>query len=180
MQLSEALVQEFDLENRYTRRTLERVPLDKFEWKPHDKSMTLGWLSTFLALATSWVPPIIERDVFDPSAPGGPPMERKNARSLEELLQTFDRNAAAAHAAIAGATDKPLQESWTLKMRGQEVFTQPRWLVLRTYVLNHEIHHRAQLGVYLRLNGIAVPAIYNDSADEKGGMFREVAAVAAG
>ena len=159
VRLSDLLVQEFDLENKYTRKTLERVPIDKFDWKPHEKSMTLGWLSTFIALAPTWVPPIFDRDRFDPAAPGGPPRERKNAASVKELLETFDRNVAAAHAAIAGASDEALQEPWTLAMGGKEVFTQPRWLALREYVLNHEIHHRAQLNMYLRMLGITPPSV---------------------
>lgn len=174
MRLSEALVEECDIENHYTRKTLERVPLDKPEWKPHDKSMTLGWLATFLAFAPSWVRPIITLDHFDPSPPDAPKSAEpqvKLATSTEELLALFDRTTADARAAIANASDDHLLQPWTLAMNGQVKFTQPRWLALRTYVLNHVIHHRAQLGVYLRLNGLSVPAIYNDSADERGGMF---------
>ena len=99
--------------------------------------------------------------------------EVKIATSTRELLELFDKSTADARKAIAGASDEHLMKPWTLAMGGKEMFTQPRWLALRTYVLNHNIHHRAQLGVYLRLNGISVPAIYNDSADEKGGMFRD-------
>jgi uncharacterized damage-inducible protein DinB len=173
MRLSDLLVQEFDVENRYTRKTLERVPLEKGAWKPHDKSMTLGWLATFLALAPGWVKPLIELDRFDPSGPDKPSGDVKVATTTHELLELFDRTTAEARKAIAGASDEHLMEPWTLAMGGKEMFTQPRWLALRTYLLNHNVHHRAQLGVYLRLSGVAVPAIYNDSADEKGGMFRD-------
>ena len=173
MQLRDAFVQEFDVENRYTRKTLERVPLEKGEWKPHDKSMTLGWLATFIALSPSWVRPIMDLDRFDPSGPDRPKGEVKIATSTRELLDLFDKNTADARKAIESASEEHLMKPWTLAMGGKEMFTQPRWLALRTYILNHNVHHRAQLGVYLRLNGVSVPAIYNDSADEKGGMFRD-------
>jgi uncharacterized damage-inducible protein DinB len=168
----DALIKEFDLELPYTRRTLERVPIDKFAWKPHEKSMTLGWLATFLALAPTWGVMTLEKDVFDPAAAydGKRP---ELPTSIEQLLALCDQNFAALRGALAGTTDQHLEGTWTLRVGGETWFTQPRWLVLRTYILNHIIHHRAQLGVYLRLQDIAVPAIYNDSADEKGGMFRE-------
>ena len=172
MTIREALIQEFDLELPYTRRALERVPIDKFEWKPHEKSMTLGWLATFLALVPSWGVMTIEKDEFDPRAAsdGQRPALPKSA---PELLAMFDQNYAAFRASLAKTSDAHLQTDWTLKAGGEIWFTRPRWLVLREYILNHIVHHRGQLTVYLRLHGIAVPAIYNDSADEKGGVFRE-------
>jgi hypothetical protein len=170
MTIRECLIREFDLELPFTRRCLERVPMDKFAWKPHEKSMTLGWLSTFLALCPTWGVMTLERDEFDPSAAGGgrPPL----ATSRAELLGLFDRNYGALRASLEATSDARLEGNWTLKSKGEVWFTEPRWLVLRTYILNHIVHHRAQLGVYLRLNGVAVPAIYNDSADELGGVFR--------
>jgi hypothetical protein len=171
MTIRDALVQEFDLELPFTRRCLERVPIDKFEWKPHEKSMTLGWLSTFLALVPTWGVMTIEMDEFDPVAASGG--QRPGLpTSIDQLLGLFDQNYGRFRAALAGTTDAHLLTNWTLKSRGDVWFTQARWLVLREYILNHIVHHRAQLGVYLRLQGIAVPAIYNDSADEKGGVFR--------
>ena len=171
MTIRDALIREFDLELPYTRRSLERVPIDKFTWKPHEKSMTLGWLATFLALVPTWGVMAIEKDEFDPSASGGKRPDLP--ASMDALLGLFDENYTALRKALAETTDTHLQTDWTLKPGGQVLFTQPRWLVLREYILNHIVHHRAQLGVYLRLQGIAVPAIYNDSADEKGGVFRE-------
>ncbi len=171
MTLRDALLREFDLELPFTRRSLERVPIDKFAWKPHDKSMTLGWLATFLALCPSWGVMTIEKSEFDPAAASGgrrPDLPETSAA----LLALFDDNYGKFRAALAGTTDEHLLEDWTLKAKGEVWFTQPRWLVLREYILNHIVHHRAQLGVYLRLHGIAVPAIYNDSAHEKGGVFR--------
>ena len=171
MTIRDALIEEFDLELPYTRRSVERVPVEQFGWKPHDKSMTLGWLATFLALVPTWGVMAIEKDEFDPAAASGgqrPPLPT----SSEQLLGLFDQNYSKFRAALAATSDAHLQTSWTLKPGGTVWFTQPRWLVLRAYILNHIVHHRAQLGVYLRLQGINVPAIYNDSADEKGGVFR--------
>jgi len=171
MSIRDALVQEFDLELPYTRRSLERVPVDKFDWKPHEKSMTLGWLATFLALVPTWGVMAIEKDEFDPAAASGGKKPSLPASS-SELLGLFDQNYAAFRKALAGTSDAHLRTTWTLRSRGDVWFTEVRWLVLREYILNHIVHHRAQLGVYLRLQGIAVPAIYNDSADEQGGVFR--------
>ena len=171
MTLRDALLQEFDLERPYTRRSLERVPIDKFPWKPHEKSMTLGWLATFLALVPSWGVMTIERDEFDPAAASGG--QRPGLPdSIPALLAIFDKNYDDFRAALAATNDAHLTTTWTLKSRGEIWFTEPRWLVLRGFIMNHIVHHRGQLGVYLRLQDIAVPAIYNDSADEKGGMFR--------
>ena len=171
MTLQEALLREFDLELPYTRRSLERVPMDKREWKPHDKSMTLGWLATFLAICPSWGVMTIEKDEFDPRAASGG-QRPQVAETTGALLAMFDQQYGAFRAALAATNDAHLERTFTLKSGGEVWFAQPRWLVLREYILNHIVHHRAQLGVFLRLNGIAVPAIYNDSADEKGGVFR--------
>jgi hypothetical protein len=168
--LRDALLQEFDLERPLTRLSLERVPEGRNDWRPHEKSMTLGWLATFLAISPSWGVFVLERDAFDPATGGGP--RRMEAQTNAELLALFDKYHGALRESLAKSSDEHLLQPWTLGMGGQTLFTQPRWLVLREYIFNHLVHHRAQLGVYLRLNGIAVPAIYNDSADEKGGVFR--------
>ena len=171
MNLRDALLTELDLEIPFIRESLARVPLDKSAWKPHDKSMTLGWLATFMCVMWSWGVTTIKVDVFDPATI---PKDQfpKEPKSTAEMLKLFDENVAAFRALLVGTDDEHLQKPFTLVMNGKELFTQPRWLMLRTYILNHAVHHRAQLGVYLRLNGIPVPAIYNDSADEKGGIFR--------
>jgi uncharacterized damage-inducible protein DinB len=113
----------------------------------------------------------IEMDEFDPTAASGGPLPGLPT-SIDQLLGLFDQNSGKFRTALAGTTDAHLLTTWTLKSRGDVWFTQARWLVLREYILNHIVHHRAQLSVYLRLQGIAVPAIYNDSADEKGGVFQ--------
>jgi uncharacterized damage-inducible protein DinB len=170
MFIRDSLLTEFDVELPFTRRTLARVPEGRNDWKPHQKSMTLGWLSTFLALAPSWGVQVMTTTEFDPANMTGPRPEV--AKTNVELLASFDKHYADCRAAIARTTDAQLAEPWTLKMGGKLLFTQPRWLAYREYIMNHIVHHRAQLGVYLRMNDIAVPAIYNDSADEHGGVFR--------
>src|SRR6185503_6781939 len=136
MTIREALIQEFDLELPYTRRSLERVPTDKFDWKPHEKSMTLGWLATFLALVPTWGVMAIEKDEFDPTASSGG-QRPSLSTSADQLLAMFDQNYGKLRTALAAATDAHLQTTWTLKPGGTVWFTQPRWLVLREYILNH-------------------------------------------
>ena len=166
MGLSEALLPEFDQEMGNTRKTLERVPEDKFAWKPHEKSGTMGWLATHLANLPSWATSTIDLDSLD-LAPGGVPVEpARPANSRKEVLEIFDKNVAGARAAIAGASDAHLLKPWSLLMGGRTILTLPRIAVLRSFVMSHSIHHRAQLGVYLRLNNVPVPAIYGPSADE--------------
>ena len=166
MGLSEALLPEFDQEMATTRKTLERVPEEKFDWKPHEKSTTLGGLATHLANLPSWVGHTIDKEELDMAPPGQPPLRIEPARTRDEVLAAFDRNVAAARAALAGASDERLLGPWTLLQGGNKVLTLPRAAVLRSFVLSHSIHHRAQLGVYLRLNDIPVPSVYGPSADE--------------
>jgi uncharacterized damage-inducible protein DinB len=168
MSISATLLPEFDHEMAGTRRELERIPEDKFGWKPHEKSMTLGRLSAHLAEIPSWGSETIAKDSLDMAPPGAPPYKPPVYTKREEILAVFDKNVKAAREALAEATDEHLMGGWTLLMGGNKLFTLPRAAVLRTWVLNHNVHHRAQLGVYLRLNEIAVPAIYGPSADEQG------------
>jgi len=168
MALSDSLLPEFDHEMANTRKTLERVPEEKFAWKPHEKSTALGRLASHLAEIPGWVPHTLEQDSFDVSPPGGTAHQSLQAQTRAELLQMFDKNVAAARALISSTSDERLRKPWTLLSGGKTVFSLPRIAVLRGFVMNHSIHHRAQLGVYLRLNGVPVPAIYGPSADESG------------
>jgi uncharacterized damage-inducible protein DinB len=166
MKQSEALLPEFDNEMTNTRKTLARVPYDKFAWKPHEKSTSMGGLATHLSNLPTWAVHATSLDVFD-LAPGGQPLPSPELPgSTEDLLAIFDANVAEARAAIAGAADEELFKPWTLQSNGHTIMTLPKIAVLRGFVLNHLIHHRAQLGVYLRLNDIPVPSIYGPSADE--------------
>jgi uncharacterized damage-inducible protein DinB len=168
MPISKMILPEFDHEMANTRKTLERVPDDKFAWKPHEKSMSLGGLSTHLANIPSWTPQTFDRDELDIAPPGEPPYRVEEAKSRAELLAAFDKNVASARAALEAAGDENWQGKWSLLMGGSPIFTLPRTAVMRGFVMNHLIHHRAQLGVYLRLLDVPVPSIYGPSADEGG------------
>ena len=166
MALSEALLPEYDQEMAGARKTLERVPDDKLGWKPHPKSGTMGWLAAHVANIPGWTVITINQDALD-MAPNGvqmqPPPEPKSRKAL---LEVFDKNVTEGRKAIAGASDAHLLEMWSLLNNGATIVAMPRIACLRTWVMNHLIHHRAQLGVYLRLNNVPVPSIYGPSADE--------------
>lgn len=166
MALSDAILPEFDYEMANTRKTLQRVPDDKFDWKPHDKSTSMGGLATHLSNIPTWAVYTIAQDSLDLAPEGKPLPTAEIAKSQSDLLNVFDDNVAKARAAIAGASDADLMKSWALLKNGKQLMTLPKIAVLRSFVMNHQIHHRAQLGVYLRLNDIPVPSIYGPSADE--------------
>jgi len=166
MTIKDALLPEFDQEMAKTRATLERVPEDKFTWKPHPKSSSMISLATHIANMTGWAVDTMNKDSFDISPPGAPPYKEEPAASRAQLLEKFDQSVSGARAAIAGASDEAFLKPWSLKAAGQTLFTMPRIACIRSFVMNHVIHHRAQLGVYLRLNDIPVPATYGPSADE--------------
>ena len=166
MSLSQALLPEFDQQMGYTRKTLDRVPEDKFGWKPHEKSMALGALASHIANLPGLALMTIKQSEFDLAPPGQEPFKVAQAASRQEVLDAFDRNREAARDAIATASDEHLMQSWSLLSGGNTLITLPRAAVLRSFVMNHMIHHRAQLGVYLRLLDVPVPSIYGPSADE--------------
>ncbi|MGH9708309.1 MAG: DinB family protein [Candidatus Acidiferrales bacterium] len=166
MAIHEAMLAEFDHEIISTRQTLERVPEGKPDWAPHEKSMKMSRLAGHLAELCGWATSIIGQDALDFRPVNGKPIEPLHMTSRKQLLEAFDKNVAASRAALSGAKDENLLKPWTLQSGGQAIFTMPRITVLRTFFLNHIIHHRAQLGVYLRLNGVPVPSVYGPSADE--------------
>ncbi|HKW88443.1 MAG TPA: DinB family protein [Candidatus Acidoferrales bacterium] len=167
MALRDGILPEFDHEIANTRKTLERVPEGKSDFKPHEKSMPLDRLSGHVAEIPGWAKETILQDSLEIQPPAGAPRpEPLLMKSRTQLLEEFDKRAAAGRAAIASATDEQLMKPWSLLAGGKPVFTLPRIAVLRGFVMNHLIHHRAQLGVYLRLNNVAVPSIYGPSADE--------------
>ena len=166
MPINQALLGEFDHEMANTRKTLERVPEDKFDWAPHPKSMKMGALAKHLAEMPGWIIETIQKDSLD-IAPNGETLQSPPVRNRQELLALFDKNVAAARKALAGANDDGhLMKPWTLLATGKTLLSMPRIAVIRGFVMNHGIHHRAQMGVYLRLNNVPVPAIYGPSADE--------------
>jgi len=168
MSFSEMMLPEFDQEMANTRKTLERVPEDKFAWKPHVKSTSLGGLATHLGNIPSWVKNTFAQDELDIAPPGAPPFRLEEAKSRSELLAAFDKNVADARAALESVSDEKWRGPWSLLNGGNKIFTMPRAAVMRSFVMNHLIHHRAQLGVYLRLLDVPVPSIYGPSADEGG------------
>jgi len=156
-------IPEFDHEFAETRRALERVPEEKFDWKPHDKSYSLRSLAAHLAEIARWVPVTLQMDVFDLDAP----YDRVVPESKEEILAHFDEGVAEARKLIGAATAEELASTWSMKQGGQVALSMPKGAVLRSFILNHNVHHRAQLGVYLRLLGIPVPGHYGPTADEQ-------------
>jgi len=167
MPLSDALLMEFGQEMANTRKALERVPEDKFGWKPHEKSMTLGRLATHVAELAGWTTTTLESESLDLAPPGAPPYQPQTAASRTDLLALFDKNVAGATAAIRAATDPQWMVNWSLLAGGKAILSMPRIAVMRGVVMNHIIHHRGQLTVYLRLNDVPVPALYGPSADEQ-------------
>ena len=168
MSIAELLLPEFDQEMASTRRVLERLPEEKFGWKPHEKSFALGKLAAHVAEIPTWVTSAFEVNELDIAPADGPAYTPPDATSVAELLAFFDKSVAAGRVALAGASDAQFGENWSLLMTGQTIFTMSRYGVVRTWVLNHIVHHRAQLGVYLRLNEVPVPGVYGPSADEEG------------
>jgi uncharacterized damage-inducible protein DinB len=165
MTISQMLLGELDHETAGTRKTLERLPAGKFDFRPHPKSPTLGWLAGHIAGLAHWGTMTCTTPSVDLAAPENQarPAEPTTA---EEALERFDQQMAKFRAALEKVTDEQMMEPWTLKMGDRVFFTMPRMAVLRGTVLNHAIHHRAQLTVYLRMNGVPVPALYGPSADE--------------
>jgi uncharacterized damage-inducible protein DinB len=163
MAIRDLLLPEFDQEMANTRKMLERVPDDRFNFQPHEKSWKLDRLTGHVADMPAWVAHTMQVEVLAMEPGQYKPLE---PASRKELLEHFDKNVSEAHAALASATDEQLNVMWTMKWEGKTVMTMPRYNVLRSVVLNHIIHHRAQVGVYLRLMNVAVPGMYGPSADE--------------
>ena len=165
--IATSLLPEFDVEMANTRKVLERVPEADFAWKPHAKSFSMGELAGHVASIPGWMTSTLVDDAFDVS-PGGVPASFPKAASAKEAVAMFDEGVPAARAALEAASDASFLESWSLLASGEPLFTMPRVAVVRSFVMNHLIHHRAQLCVYLRLKDVPVPALYGPSADEQG------------
>ena len=166
MTIGQSLLPEFNQEMENTRKVLERCPDEKWNWKPHEKSGTLGWLAGHVSNMVSWLPYTIQTEELDYAPVGGPSFEPPKITNRKEALAEFDKNVADARAALASVSDAEMLKNWKLLAGGQEVFTMPRVACIRSMVLNHHYHHRAQLTVYLRLMNVAVPGLYGPSADE--------------
>jgi uncharacterized damage-inducible protein DinB len=163
MAIRDMLLPEFDQEMANTRKMLERVPEGQFDYQPHPKSWKLNRLAGHVADLPMWAVHTMQVEVLEMEPGQYTPFE---PATRQELLDRFDKYSQEARAAIAGASDEQLNAIWNMKWEGKTVLTMPRLSVLRSVVLNHLIHHRAQLGVYLRLTNVAVPGMYGASADE--------------
>ena len=161
MPYGETLLPEFEQEMATTRRVLERVPSDKASWKPHPKSFALGHLAQLVSWMPGWITNTLREPTLDLAKGGGYTLE-----STDTLLKGFEENVAGARKALAETRDSAWGETWSLTMHGQTLWSAPRTVVIRNHI-NHLIHHRAQLTVYLRLLDVPVPATYGPSADER-------------
>jgi len=165
MAFKDALLPEFDHEMGTTRRVLERVPETEFAWKPHEKSFNLGQLAGHIANIPHWVDAIVQNSVFDLA--DAEDTRPRVPESIGWLLSQFEKNVGAARGGISGMSDPEFLAPWTFKNNGQVIFTLPRAAALRSFVMNHLIHHRGQLTVYLRLKNVPVPSVYGPTADEQ-------------
>ncbi|MGE5646777.1 MAG: DinB family protein [Acidobacteriota bacterium] len=169
MSISARLLPEFDEEFAATRKFLELVPDDKLAWKPHPKSMELGRLAWHLSDFPEWCLAVLKQDALRMTGQdSAAAMERMKGKKRADMLARFDHDLPEARSRLAAASDADLEANWKLEWAGQTVLDNPREDVLRRFVLSHMIHHRAQLGVYLRMNGAPVPGVYGASADEAG------------
>jgi uncharacterized damage-inducible protein DinB len=163
MNMGEAMAQEFLQEAAATERLLDRVPDDRLDWKPHEKSMPLGRLATHVAEIPGWGEVILDQPEFDVEAADFTPVIQE---SRDAILASFRNVRDAFVEKIRGKSDEELMETWTLKAGENTIADLPRAAAIRSWVLNHVIHHRAQLSVYLRLNDVPLPGVYGPSADE--------------
>jgi uncharacterized damage-inducible protein DinB len=164
MTFKETFLPEFDHEMAVTRRVLERAPVGAFSWRPHEKSWTLGGICTHLAQIPSWGNAILDRDGYDLTADARPPAAEQ--RTLAEVLETFDTHVAAVRRALLTKTEGELEAVWSLSRGGQVLMSMPKIAALKSFVINHSIHHRGQLTLYLRLQNVPLPPVYGPTADE--------------
>lgn len=167
MAISDLLLPELENELAITRRVLERVPQQHGPWKPHSKSFPLGHLAQLVARLPGWVAMTMQRTELDLAPQGGSTFPGYSFETTATLLATFEEGARGAREALRKASDADYAVPWSLKRAGQTLMTQPRYQILRSMALNHLVHHRAQLGVYLRLLDVPVPQMYGPTADER-------------
>jgi uncharacterized damage-inducible protein DinB len=166
MSYAETILPEFDQEMANTRKVLERIPDDKLDWKPHPKSHTIGWNANHVADLPNWLVMVLNTPSLDIAPVGGQAYTSPKLSSRQDILELFDRNVAAARKAITEVKEADAGSPWSLLQAGNPIFTMPRSAVIRSMVLNHLMHHRAHLLVYLRLNDVPVPGMYGPSGDE--------------
>jgi uncharacterized damage-inducible protein DinB len=164
---SEIFLTQLEREAASNRKVLERVPEGRNTWKPHQKSMELGYLASLVATMPGWIAMMIRDNEFDFNPPGGKPAPTQVLEGREALLRALDESVAVAREALRGATDEHLATPWHILAGGRLMDERPRHWMIRDSVFQHLAHHRGQLTVYLRLNEAAVPALYGPSADER-------------
>ena len=167
MPIADSLLPEFDHEFATARKLLERAPETEFGWKPHEKSMSLGQLATHVANLAFWATITLSSDSYDLAANDDPESRLPAAASTEQLLKDLDDKVKNARGVLAKTTDAQMMAPWSLKHGDHVIFTMPRVAAMRTFVMNHMIHHRGQLSVYLRLKNVPLPSIYGPTADEQ-------------
>jgi len=166
MKLTDLFLADIEREAAPTRRVLERVPEGCNDWKPHQKSMPMGYLAALVASIIGWIDMMVKQEGIDFNPPGGQKYKPKEMTTSRELVEALDASVAKARQTLANTTDEHLLTSWKYMVSGRVVGEQPRHIAIRDGVLNHLARHRGQLTIYLRLNGVPVPSIYGPSADE--------------
>jgi uncharacterized damage-inducible protein DinB len=166
MKMTELFLADLEREAASTRRALERVPEGRSDWRPHEKSMPLGYLATLVATILSWTAFMVNEDQLDMTPKGDSKYKQKDLHTNSELLAALDDSVAKARKALEGTTDEHLLTPWRFVVGGQVASENARHIMIRDAVFSHLAHHRGQLTVYLRLNEALVPAIYGPSADE--------------
>jgi uncharacterized damage-inducible protein DinB len=162
--ISEALSAEFQQEAAVTRQLLERLPKEELGWKPHEKSMPLGRLATYIAELPAWTKITLKQDTLDVGGFSPTILE-----SVPEILELFDKNIAECLEILADTPDEEYSKTWSMTQAGSDVFSASKGTVMRSFVMNHIVHHRGQLTVFLRLNDVPLPMTYGPSADDTGG-----------
>jgi uncharacterized damage-inducible protein DinB len=166
MTIGQVMLGEFEQEMQNTRKVLERVPDDKWDWKPHEKSGTVGWMASHIATLPAWAAMTIQTEQLDYAPVDGPSYQPPKITNRKELLEEFDKSVADTRAALSTVSDEDIMKGWTLLAGGQTIFTMPRVACIRGMVFNHLIHHRGQLTMYFRSLDVPVPGLYGPSADE--------------
>jgi uncharacterized damage-inducible protein DinB len=163
----ELLLPEFDAEIASTRKVLAAVPEEKFGWRPHAKSFTMQALAGHVAELPSWTSDVLRRERFDVDGANPPENASFKPASTQQMLERFEDWVVKARADLAAATDDAMQQEWVMTWGGHEIVRLPRYHAIRKWSLNHMVHHRGQLGVYLRLNDVKLPGAYGPSADDQ-------------
>jgi uncharacterized damage-inducible protein DinB len=164
MSVKTSFIGELKNESINTKKMLEKVPLDKATWKPHERSMSIGRLATHIAETSHWIYRILEADEFDFAVN---PFKPHIAASQEELLEIFNNNFSRSIAALENASDDEFDKIWTIKMGDKILYQLPKKIAIRSWGFSHSVHHRGQLSVYLRMLDVPVPGMYGPSADER-------------